>query len=561
METLEFDIAIIGAGAAGLRAAIEVCESNPNLSVALISKVYPVRSHTVCAEGGVACALRDYDSHEKHARDTVVGGDFLCDQDAVEFFVKQAPEEIVQLEHFGCPFSREEDGSLAMRAFGGMSEKRTAFAADKTGFYILHTLFEQSLKYEKLKRFDEFFVTSLLRNENKITGCIAIDMRGGKMVSFKSKAVILATGGAGKMYSFSSNSTINTGDGMALAFSAGLPLKDMELIQFHPTALPGRGILITESARGEGGYLINKNGERFMEKYSQKLELAPRDIVCRAINNEIKIGNGFDGPNGKHVKLDIRHLGEELIDERLPFVRELAQEFAGIDPVNEPIPVMPVCHYFMGGIATNVRTETEVGGLFAAGENACVSIHGANRLGSNSLAECLVFGKVAGEEAAKYASKNTFAEFNKKAAQEAEESVKQALNQNGGENLSDLRESMQLTMNESAWIERDKASLEKGMNEIIKLKERAEKVKITDHSLAFNTELTSLFELKNMLLLAEAVLQSALHREESRGSHFRKDHTSQTGAPKHTLIRKNLSGMIIEEKPVTITKWHPKESK
>lgn len=564
MEIIESDILIVGGGAAGLRAAIAAAEKNPKIKIAIISKVYPVRSHTVSAEGGIAGVLRDYDSFEQHAFDTIRGSDYLADQDAVEFFIKEAPAEIIQMEHWGCPWSREENGKMAVRAFGGMSVKRTVFAADKTGFYMLHALFERSLKHENIQRFDEWFALKLLRDDARVTGLIAMDLRRGKFAAFQAKAIILATGGAGKIYSFTTNANIKTGDGMALAYDIGAPLKDMEFVQFHPTGLPRTGILITEGARGEGGYLLNKNGERFMKNYlPSKMELGPRDIISRAIVNEIKAGRGFEGPYGSYVHLDIRHLGEKLIDEKLPLVREVAKDFEGVDPVFAPIPVRPVAHYFMGGVAANLRAETPLSGLFAAGETACITINGANRLGSNSLAECLVFGKVAGEEAVAHSAQSSPNALSPAALDAEETRIKKLLTQEGPERVAILRESMQKTMEEHAGIEREKSSLVQGLEKIIELQKRRENIGLTDRSSIFNTELTAALELKNMLVVAEAVLRSALLREESRGSHMRSDFPSRNDSRflKHLFIGKNESGMVVKEHPVTITKWQPQERK
>src|SRR5437867_1161908 len=401
MERLAFDIVIVGGGAAGLRAAIAAAETSRALRIAIVSKVYPMRSHTVSAEGGTAAVLRDYDSFDSHGFDTVKGSDFLADQDAVEFFVRRAPAEVIQMEHWGCPWSREPDGRVAVRAFGGMSVKRTAFAADKVGFHMLHTLFQTSLKYETIERFDEWFVTQILAEGGKVVGVVALELRTGMIHAITAKAVIISTGGAGRVYEFTTNGAIKTGDGMALAYRAGVPLKDMEFLQFHPTCLPGTGILITEAARGEGGYLVNKDGERYMQRYLPgKMELGPRDILSRAMVQEMKAGRAFEGPYGQYLGLDLRHLGVTTIEKKLPMVRELAEKYMGLDPIHEPIPVRPGQHYMMGGVSTNTKGETTLPGLYAVGEAACVSINGANRLGSNSLSECLVFGEWGGLAAA-----------------------------------------------------------------------------------------------------------------------------------------------------------------
>lgn len=564
MDIIQTDIAIIGGGAAGLRAALAAAELHPKLKIALVSKVYPVRSHTVSAEGGIAGVLRDYDSFEKHAEDTIRGSDYLADQDAVSFFVKEAPREIIQLEHWGCPWSREENGKIAVRAFGGMSVKRTVFAADKTGFYMLHSLFERTLRYPNIVRFDEWFVTTLLRDDNKIIGFVALDMRRGKIAAFESKAVILATGGAGKIYSFTTNGNIKTGDGMALAYRIGVPLKDMEFVQFHPTGLPRTGILITEGARGEGGYLLNKNGERFMKQYlPSKMELGPRDIIARGIMSEIKAGRGFEGPYGAYVHLDIRHLGEKLIDSKLPLVREICQEFAGLDPVFELIPVRPVAHYFMGGVHTTLTGETELSGLFAAGETACVTINGANRLGSNSLAECLVFGKAAGIAAVHYIEKTSAVSLSKNALDDEEKGIAELLKREGSERVAPVRESLQRNTEEGCGIERTAKDLQKTMEKIIELRERSKKIGLHDHAMVFNTEFTGLLELLNMIEVAETVCHAAELRQESRGAHFRTDFQKRDDEKffHHLLLKKIDSGMLSSKSPVTITSWQPQERK
>lgn len=563
MDTLVFDVLIVGGGAAGLRAAISAAEPHPSLRIALISKVYPVRSHTVSAEGGIAGVLRNYDSLENHAFDTIRGSDYLADQDAVEYFVSQAPREIIQMEHWGCPWSREESGKIAVRAFGGMSVKRTVYAADKTGFYMLHNLYERSQMYENIKFFDEWFVTKLL-GEEKICGLVAINLQSGEIASFSAKAIILATGGACKIFEFTTNSNIKTGDGMALAYEAGAPLKDMEFVQFHPTGLPRTGILITEAARGEGGYLLNNKGERFMKYYlPAKMELGPRDIVSRSIISEIKAGRGFDGPYGSYVHLDIRHLGAKLINERLPLVREVSMEFGGIDPIKEPIPIRPVAHYFMGGVSTNVDTATPIPGLFAAGETACISMNGANRLGSNSLAECLVFGNRAGIQSVHYAKNNEVTPTLNSAIRDEEERLQILLKKDGLERVAPLRQKLQNTMQQYVGIEREEKNLHHALEEINSINERMGNIGISDHGAIFNTEFTSLLELNNLLIVAEATTRSALARQEFRGSHFRTDFPQRDDDNflKHHLITKGNSGMILSDSPVTITQWQPKERK
>ena len=408
------DILIVGGGLAGLRAAIAVAETDPTLDVAVVSKVYPMRSHSVSAEGGAAGAIAADDSLEEHAYDTISGSDWLGDQDAIEAFVQEAPRELLRLEHWGCPWSRQPDGHVAVRAFGGMKKKRTWYAADKTGFHMLHSLFQTTMKYREVTRYDEWFVTRLLVDDGRVHGLVAVELRTGRIQAITAKAVVLATGGCGKVFPFTTNANINTGDGMALAYRAGAPLKDMEFVQYHPTGLPFTGILITEATRAEGGWLVNKDGYRYLQDYDlgtptptpelRSMELGPRDRLSQAFVHEEAKGRTLDSPYGSVVHLDLRHLGAELIDSRLPFVRELCLKYERIDPVTELIPVRPVVHYMMGGVHTDVDGAAGLDGLYAAGETACVSINGANRLGSNSLPECLVFGARAGRAAAEYAA-------------------------------------------------------------------------------------------------------------------------------------------------------------
>src|SRR5438552_4881923 len=408
------DVVLVGGGGAGLRAAIAIAETNPRLSVAVVSKVYPMRSHTVSAEGGAAGVIGPDDSLDEHAYDTISGSDWLSDQDAVEAFVREAPRELLQVEHWGCPGSREPDGRIAVRSFGGMKKMRTWFAADKTGFHLLHTLFQTTLKYDAVARYDEWFVTKLLVDDDRVQGIVAVELMSGRIETITARAVILCTGGCGRVFPFTTNANIKTGDGMALVYRAGAPLKDMEFVQYHPTGLPFTGILITEAARSEGGYLLNKDGYRYLQDYNlgtpqpkpvlRSMELGPRDRLSQAFVKEQEKGRTIEGPYGPVVHLDVRHLGEKLIDRKIPFVRELCLKYMNIDPVKEMIPVRPVVHYMMGGISTDIDGATPLRGLYAAGEAACVSINGANRLGSNSLTELLVFGARAGKAAAAFAA-------------------------------------------------------------------------------------------------------------------------------------------------------------
>lgn len=565
MDKLDHDVVVVGGGAAGLRAAIAAADYDKRLSVAVVSKVYPMRSHTVSAEGGVAAVLKDYDSFDLHAFDTIKGSDYLADQDAVEFFVKRAPQEIILLEHWGCPWSREPDGKISVRAFGGMSVKRTVYAADKTGFHMLHTLFQRSMMYDNIVRYDEWFVTSLIVENGKVHGVSCLDLRNGEVNVISAKSVILATGGAGRLYEFTTNGFIKTGDGMAMAYRIGVPLKDMEFVQYHPTALPGTGILITEAARGEGGYLLNKEGDRFLKNYvPEKMELGPRDLLSRAIINEINEGRGFEGPYGSYVVLDLTHLGRELIDEKLPFVRELARGYAGIDPVKDPIPVRPAVHYFMGGVHTDVKGATSVTGLYAVGEVACVSINGANRLGSNSLSECLVFGAEAGRDAAAYAlssqPSNPLNPLQDYVLQEEKRIFEGLLKREaGGERVAALRSELQKVMEEKVGIIRQEKGIKEALVKIREIKQRVNDVTLQDSGRVYNTELTALIELDMMLDVAEAIALSALYRRESRGAHYRSDYPNRDDGNflKHSLAYKDKDGPKVDYLDVTITKWKP----
>ncbi len=561
METLTHDVVIVGAGLAGLRAAVVAAEHSSKIDVAVISKVYPVRSHSVCAQGGTAAVLREGDSYDLHAWDTVKGSDFLADQDVVEFFVKQAPKEIVMLEHWGCPWSRTDDGKINQRPFGGHSFPRACFAADMTGFHEMHTLHGKTIQHDNITFYDEWFVTSLIVEDNIAVGLTAINLKTGEMNAFRAKAIIMATGGYARIYEFTTFSHTATGDGMAIAYRAGVPLKDMEFIQFHPTGLVPSGILITGGARGEGGYLVNAKDERFMKRYApEKMELAPRDIVSRAETTEIQEGRGIESPYGPYIALDLRHLGEEKIDERLPLIRDVAIKLSGVDPVKEPIPIRPAAHYSMGGIHANIRTETPVSGLYAAGECSCLNVHGANRLGTNSTSDCLVFGAVAGEEAAKYALSNGFREIPRETILAEERRVfDEILGGEGDEKVPAIRDEMRRIMSEKMWVFRRGDELESALKEMRKLKERFKDIRVEDKGRTFNTGLVAALQLDFTLDLAEVTIAGALPRTESRGAHSRPDYPKRDDENwlKHTLAYYTKDGPRLEYIPVTITKWPP----
>ena len=575
LDISSHDVLLVGGGGAGLRAAIAICESDPTLSVAVVSKVYPMRSHTVSAEGGAAGVIRPEDSLDEHAYDTVSGGDWLCDQDAVEAFVKEAPEELLRLEHWGCPWSREPDGHIAVRPFGGMKRTRTWFAADKTGFHLLHTLFQTSLRYSAITRYDEFLVTRLLVDDGAVQGVVAIELATGKIQAITAKAVILCTGGCGRVFPFTTNANIKTGDGMALAYRAGAPLKDMEFIQYHPTGLPFTGILITEAARSEGGYLLNHHGYRYLQDYNlgapqpkpvlRSMELGPRDRLSQAFVKEQEKGRTFEGPYGSVVYLDLRHLGDKIINTKLPFVRELCLKYENIDPIKELIPVRPVVHYMMGGVHTDIEGATPLKGLYAAGEVACVSINGANRLGSNSLPELLVFGTRAGRAAARFAveqkapGRHVLAQALDEEARLQDQFLQKA---GGGERVSTLREEMQATMEKSAGIYRSGDSLARAADKLHELQDRFRNVALADRSQVFNTELVSVIEVAFMLDVAESMVHSALERTESRGAHRRTDFPQRNDEKflAHSLVHRRAGGPPqVEYLPVTITRWPPGE--
>ncbi len=575
METVLHDVLLVGGGGAGLRAAIAVAETAPALSVAVASKVYPMRSHTVSAEGGAAAVIKADDSLDAHAYDTISGGDWMCDQDAVEAFVREAPEEMLRLEHWGCPWSREPDGHIAVRPFGGMKTERTWYAADKTGFHMLHTLYQTCLKYTAITTYDEWFVTRLLVDDGRCQGAVAIQLATGKVYALLAKAVILCTGGCGKVFPYTTNANIKTGDGMALAYRAGAPLKDMEFIQYHPTGLPFTGILITEAARSEGGWMLNKDGYRYLQDYDlgrpepkpvkKSMELGPRDRLSQAFVHEMAKGRTIETPHGHVVHLDIRHVGEKVIDAKLPFVRELCLKYENLDPVRELIPVRPVVHYMMGGVHTDVEGATPLPGLYAAGEVACVNINGANRLGSNSLTEIVVFGARAGRAAARFAAAQSEPTHGvlAQALDEERRLNREFLEKSGGsERVAPLRAEMQQAMEKGAGIYREAKGLEAAADAIAAVKERFGDVALDDRSRTFNTELTACLELSNLLEVGEAMIHSALHRTESRGAHQRTDHPERDDERflAHSLAHWSAGGAPrIDYLPVTITRWPPGE--
>lgn len=576
MHIIQTDVAIIGAGGAGLRAAIEIARTSPETAVTLISKVYPMRSHTVAAEGGSAGVVREDDSLDYHFHDTVSGGDWLCEQDVVEYFVNHATQEMIQLEHWGCPWSRTPEGKPNVRRFGGMKVPRTWFAADKTGFHILHTLFQTSLQYPSIQRLDEHFALDLLVADGQLQGVLCLDVQNGTTTAVQAKSVIIATGGAGRVYLYNTNGGIVTGDGMALAYRHGVPLRDMEFVQYHPTGLPGSGILMTEGCRGEGGILVNKDGYRYLQDYglgpetpigeakNKYMELGPRDRLSQAFWHEQQKGRTVDTPRGEVVFLDLRHLGEKYLHERLPFICELAEKFVGVDPVTEPIPVRPTAHYTMGGIETDARCQTRMAGLFAVGECASVGLHGANRLGSNSLAELSVFGKVAGEDALKVAKTRSHSLSTEQICVLAEQSYAPyaaLLNKTDGmESPAEIRRELGALMEEGVGIFRSEQTTQKAIEQIAQLKQRYHNVKVTDHSTNFNTDWLTTIELGFLLDVAEAMAHSAYQRKESRGSHQRLDMPERDDVNylKHSLAFYQGSGAPkIDYSDVTITKSQP----
>lgn len=546
------DILIVGAGLAGMRAAIA---APPHLNVALLSKVHPVRSHSVAAQGGINAAIGEQDSWEAHAYDTAKGGLYLGDQDAIEAMCREAPQDILELERMGVIFSRTPEGRIAQRPFGGAGFPRTCYAADRTGHALLHAMYEQLMK-RRCRVYEEWYVTALLVEQGRCCGVVAWDLVHGGLQALHAKAVILATGGSGRVFSTSTNAVINTGDGMALDYRAGLPLEDMEFVQFHPTTLRDTGILITEGARGEGGYLLNTLGERFMKQYApEQMELATRSTVSLAIGREIQEGRGVDGC----VLLDLRHLGRARILERLPQIRELALEFAGLDPIETPIPIRPGAHYQMGGVRTNAWGETDLPGLFAAGECACVSVHGANRLGGNSLLETIVFGRRAGTRAAESIHDLAPPAVPAGILEAEEQRLHTLLTNPGPERAWQIRDDLGKTMSLNLGIFRTKQSMQEALDAIQALKVRGQQMCVQDKGRVFNTDLIQALELQCLLDIADTIVVSALGREESRGAHYRADFPTRNDSAwlRHTLSHRQTEGPRLSYTPVTITQFPP----
>jgi len=567
-SSIDCDLIIVGSGLAGLRAAIQAARRNSKIRITVISKVQVMRSHSVSAEGGTAAVLfpEDGDSIESHIYDTVKGSDFLADQDAAERLCKEMPDEIYQLEHWGMPWSRREDGKIGQRAFGGYSFPRASYASDKVGFFEMQTLYDTCQKFDNIEFLNEWFVTSIIHNGHRFAGITAIELSNGDFHVIKGKALIIATGGAGRIYSFSTYALSSTPDGLDMAYRAGLALKDMEFVQFHPTGIMPSGILITEGARGEGAYLINKDGDRFMKKYASKLmELAPRDIVSRSIMTEINEGRGFKNETGVDcMKLDLRHIGDKIIKEKLGGIREISLKFSGVDPAQEMLDVRPVCHYMMGGIHTDINGASELQGVWAAGEAACVSIHGSNRLGANSTSECLVWGKITGDEAVNYIEKATPAtSLPTDLVNMEEKRIYDGIFRGRGQaNPYEIRQELTDTLNDKAYVYRNQTDLLEGLKKVRELKAMTWK-HVDDQAKEYNTNFSNVMELDSMFRVAEVVLIGAINRKESRGSHARTDFPKRDDKKflHHTLAYYDPEEPIMKKHPVTITNYKPVERK
>jgi succinate dehydrogenase / fumarate reductase flavoprotein subunit len=568
-HTVDHDVLILGAGLAGLRAAVEIAaRTGGKADIGIVSKVQLMRAHSVCAEGGTAAVLRteEGDSLDLHAWDTVKGSDFLADQDVVRRFVETSPEEILRLDHWGTPWTRDRHGRIEQRPFGGHSYPRATLAADKTGFFEMQTLYDTLLQYEDFTRYDELFVTDILLAEDRFAALGGIDAGTGQFVLLRARALLIASGGAGTLYGFTTYSQTVTGDGLAMAFRVGLPLEDMEFLQFHPTGLVPSGILMTEGCRGEGGYLRNARGERFLERYApEKMELAPRDVISRAEMTEILEGRGLQGPEGMdYLHLDLTHLGADTINTRLPMIREVAMKFVGIDPIQKPIPIRPVAHYSMGGIETDIDGATRIPGIWAAGEAACVSLHGANRLGSNSTAECLVWGGIAGGKIVDELPRMPEpAPVPADGARGAEERIDYLLSREGEENLYELRRELRGMMDRDVGVFRTREGVTRALQAVREIKDRLERAPVNDKGRIYNSNLFHALELENLLELAEVTVVGALEREESRGAHARTDHPDRDDDRwlRHTLAWCRDEGIELDYKPVTINTWKPVERK
>ncbi len=568
-QSLTHDVLILGAGLAGLRAAVEISQRfDGRVDIGIVSKVQLMRAHSVCAEGGTAAVLRtdEGDSFELHAWDSIKGSDFLADQDVVWRFVQAMPREIRLLDHWGIPWTRDAQGRIMQRPFGGHSYPRATLAADKTGFFEMQTLYDQLLRYRCFQRYDEMFITDILVEGGRFAGLLGIHAPSGESVVLRGKALLIASGGGGTLYGFTTYSETVTGDGMAMAYRAGLPLEDMEFLQFHPTGLVPSGILMTEACRGEGGYLKNNTGERFMERYApSKMELAPRDMVSRAETTELLEGRGFPGPDGKdYLHLDLTHLGADRINTRLPLIREVCMKFVGIDPIETPIPIRPVAHYSMGGIETDINGLTRIPGVWVAGEAACVSLHGGNRLGSNSTAECLVWGGITGEEISRSLPKlpQPLPVPDKQVKARAD-TIAALLRREGRENLYDLRRELRTLMDNYVGVFRKGEELTRALAEIRDIRQRAAHAPVHDKGTVYNSNLFHALELENLLDLAEVTVMGALAREESRGAHARRDFATRDDEKwlKHTLAWSTPQGPRLDYKPVTINMWKPVERK
>ena len=568
VDSIEFDLIICGSGLAGLRAAIAAAKKGPHLKIGIVSKVQVMRSHSVSAEGGTAAVLfeDEGDTIESHVYDTVKGSDFLADQDVAERLCVEMPQEIHQLDHWGMPWSRRDDGRIDQRNFGGYSFPRATYASDKVGFFEMQTLYDTCQKFENIEYLNEWFVTSIIHDGKRFMGVTAIELGSGTFYTIKGKALIIATGGAGRLYSFSTYALSSTPDGLDMGLRAGMALKDMEFVQFHPTGILPSGILITEGARGEGGYLLNNKGERFMKTYaSGKMELAPRDIVSRSIMTEIQEGRGFKHETGVDcMKLDLRHLGDEKIKEKLGGIREISIKFSGQDPAKDLLDIRPVCHYMMGGLHTDIDGATEIQGVWAAGEAACNSVHGSNRLGANSTSECIVWGKITGELAIDYIQNNpqTNPWPHHLVAAEEKRIYDGIFRGHGDVNPYEIRQQLTDTMNNKAYVYKNETDLIEGLKTIRDLKKQTWK-HVDDKAKEYNTNFANVMELDSMFRVAEIVLLGAINRKESRGAHARTDYPKRDDANflHHTLAYYDLNEPIMKTHPVTITKYQPVERK